>query len=133
MADTHGFAIRSIDVGSQALRVGVKRGEPGTPLVIFNGIGANLELLEGVAKALTGIEVIAFDVPGVGGSPLPRRPYRFKSARAPDRRACSTRSGIADRWTSSGYRGVERSRSSSREPARFAAGVSCSPRPPQVL
>ena len=51
----------------------------GSPLVIFNGIGANLELLEGVATALQGIEVVTFDVPGVGGSPLPRRPYRFKT------------------------------------------------------
>jgi poly(3-hydroxyalkanoate) depolymerase len=77
--DTHAFAIRHIDVGPQTLRVAVKRGERGTPLVIFNGIGANLELLEGVARMLSGIEVITFDVPGAGGSPLPRRPYQFKT------------------------------------------------------
>jgi poly(3-hydroxyalkanoate) depolymerase len=86
LQETHAFEIRRVDVGSQALRIAVKRGESATPLVIFNGIGANLELLEGVASALTGIEVIAFDVPGVGGSPLPPRPYRFKSlARLTDR------------------------------------------------
>ena len=79
MIDADAFEIRQIDVGSQTLRVGVKRGESSTPLVIFNGIGANLELLEGVARALQGIEVVTFDVPGVGGSPLPRRPYRFKT------------------------------------------------------
>ena len=79
MEDAHGFVIRLIDVGRQTLRVAVKRGEPGTPLVIFNGIGANLELLEGVARMLSGIEVITFDVPGTGGSPLPQRPYRFKT------------------------------------------------------
>lgn len=79
MEDARAFAIRQIDVGPQTLRVAVKRGEPGTPLVIFNGIGANLELLEGVARMLSGIEVITFDVPGAGGSPLPRRPYRLKT------------------------------------------------------
>ena len=79
MEDAHAFAIRHIDVGPQTLRVAVKCGEVGTPLIIFNGIGANLELLEGVARMLSGIEVITFDVPGAGGSPLPRRPYRFKT------------------------------------------------------
>lgn len=73
------FEIRNVNVGSQELRVAVKRGESSPPLVIFNGIGANLELLEGVARALHGIEVVTFDVPGAGGSPLPRRPYRFKT------------------------------------------------------
>jgi poly(3-hydroxyalkanoate) depolymerase len=80
LQDTHAFAIRDIEIGAQSLRVGIKRGDPGsTPLVVFNGIGANLELLEGVARTLRGVEVIAFDVPGVGGSPLPSKPYRFKS------------------------------------------------------
>ena len=73
------FAIRYVKIGSQTLRVGVKRGHDPTPLLIFNGIGANLELLEGVAEALPDIEVIVFDVPGVGGSPLPRRPYRLRT------------------------------------------------------
>ena len=86
MQSAHAFEIRHVDVGAQALRVAVKRGDSATPLVIFNGVGANLELLEGVASALQGIEVITFDVPGVGGSPLPRRPYRFRTlARLTDR------------------------------------------------
>ena len=79
MQDAHAFEIRHVVVGSQTLRVGVKRGESSIPLVIFNGIGANLELLEGVARALQGIEVVTFDMPGIGGSSLPRRPYRFKT------------------------------------------------------
>jgi len=73
------FAIRNIAVGTQMVRVAIKRGERGPPLVLFNGLGANLELLEGVARALEGIEVVTFDVPGIGGSPLPRGPYRFKT------------------------------------------------------
>jgi poly(3-hydroxyalkanoate) depolymerase len=48
------------------------------PLLLINGIGASLELLNPFVDALDpGIEVVSFDVPGVGGSPLPPRPYRF--------------------------------------------------------
>jgi poly(3-hydroxyalkanoate) depolymerase len=47
-------------------------------LLLINGIGASLELLEPFVAALEGaVEVIRFDPPGVGGSPLPPRPYRF--------------------------------------------------------
>jgi len=39
--------IRMVEVGGQELRVGIRRGNAGSPpLIIFNGIGANLELLE---------------------------------------------------------------------------------------
>jgi poly(3-hydroxyalkanoate) depolymerase len=57
----------------------VPRGEPGQPpLLLCNGIGSSLDLLVPFVAALDpAIGVIAFDVPGVGGSPLPRRPYRF--------------------------------------------------------
>jgi len=49
-----------------------------TPLVLANGIGASLELLQPFVDALDpSIEVLRFDVPGVGGSPLPRAPYRL--------------------------------------------------------
>ncbi|OLZ50201.1 poly(3-hydroxyalkanoate) depolymerase [Amycolatopsis keratiniphila] len=54
----------------------------GTPLVLCNGIGANLELLEPLVDALAGqagrrIPVIRFDVPGTGGSPV-TRPHRMR-------------------------------------------------------
>ncbi len=59
------------------LRVGVRRGEKARPaLLLFNGIGANIELVEPFLDALEGPEAIIFDVPGVGGSPAPRLPYR---------------------------------------------------------
>src|SRR5215813_4363851 len=65
------------EVGGQTLRVGVR---PGTrarpPLLLFNGIGANIELVAPFLDALDGPEAIIFDVPGVGGSPTPRLPYR---------------------------------------------------------
>ncbi|MCY4265656.1 MAG: poly(3-hydroxyalkanoate) depolymerase [Gammaproteobacteria bacterium] len=41
----------------------------GTPLLVFNGIGASIELLEPVVRGLN-LPVIAFDMPGTGQSPL---------------------------------------------------------------
>jgi poly(3-hydroxyalkanoate) depolymerase len=65
------------DVAGQTLRVGVRHGEKARPpLLLFNGIGANIELVEPFLDALSGPEAITFDVPGVGGSPAPRLPYR---------------------------------------------------------
>jgi pimeloyl-ACP methyl ester carboxylesterase len=65
------------EVGSQMLRVGIRRGKgPHPPLLLFNGIGANIELVEPFLDALDGPEAITFDMPGVGGSPAPALPYR---------------------------------------------------------
>ena len=65
------------DVDGQTLRVGVRRGDKARPpLLLFNGIGANIELLEPFLGALDGPDAITFDVPGVGGSPAPTLPYR---------------------------------------------------------
>jgi poly(3-hydroxyalkanoate) depolymerase len=65
------------EVGGQMLRVGIRRGdEVRPPLLMFNGIGANIELVEPFLDALDGLPAIIFDVPGVGGSPPPRLPYR---------------------------------------------------------
>jgi poly(3-hydroxyalkanoate) depolymerase len=64
-------------VDGQTLRVGVRRGDGARPpLLLFNGIGANIELLEPFLNALDGSDAIVFDVPGVGGSPSPWLPYR---------------------------------------------------------
>jgi poly(3-hydroxyalkanoate) depolymerase len=65
------------NVDGQKLRVGIRRGERARPpLLLFNGIGASIELTEPFLDALNGTEAIVFDVPGVGGSPAPRLPYR---------------------------------------------------------
>jgi poly(3-hydroxyalkanoate) depolymerase len=78
--------IRTIAAGGQLLRVSVRQARPArpgdpdrsAPLLLINGIGASLELLEPFVSALDpAIEVVRFDVPGVGGSPPPRGPYRF--------------------------------------------------------
>jgi len=41
----------------------------GPPLLFCNGIGANLEMVLPFIEALAGIPIVAFDVPGTGGSP----------------------------------------------------------------
>jgi poly(3-hydroxyalkanoate) depolymerase len=65
------------EVGGQTLRVGIRPGKTSRPpLLLFNGIGASIELVEPFLAALDGPEAIVFDVPGVGGSPAPRLPYR---------------------------------------------------------
>jgi poly(3-hydroxyalkanoate) depolymerase len=65
------------DVEGQLLRVGVRTGDrTRPPLLLFNGIGANIELVEPFLDALDGLQAIVFDVPGVGGSPPPWLPYR---------------------------------------------------------
>ncbi len=71
--------VRTITVGGRTLRTSVRKGNGSrTPLLLLNGIGASLELLEPFVDALDpGLEVVRFDVPGVGGSPLPVVPYHF--------------------------------------------------------
>ncbi len=69
--------VRSITVAGRTLRVAVRRGN-GTapPLLLMNGIGASLEVLQPFVDALDPRRtVIRFDVPGVGGSPRPVVPY----------------------------------------------------------
>src|SRR5947208_16760674 len=72
---------RTITVRGQRLRVAIRKGEATrTPLLLLNGIGVNLEVLQQFVDALApAIEVIRFDVPGIGGSPAPLIPYRFSA------------------------------------------------------
>ena len=77
--------VRSVAVDGRQLRVAVRQARRGvqldsgvarTPLLLINGIGASLELLEPFVRELDpALEVVRFDPPGVGGSPLPARPY----------------------------------------------------------
>ncbi|MGB6454047.1 MAG: poly(3-hydroxyalkanoate) depolymerase [Streptosporangiaceae bacterium] len=77
--------VRNVALGNQLVRVAVRPARHGgratpasAPLLLINGIGASLELLQPfVDKLDPSLEVIRFDVPGVGGSPLPAAPYRF--------------------------------------------------------
>ncbi|MEI6419495.1 MAG: alpha/beta fold hydrolase [Sphingomonadales bacterium] len=78
------------DVDGRTLRVArwaATRPAPGArPLLFFNGIGANIELMAPFAERLAERDVITFDMPGVGGSPEPVLPYRpWMMARAAER------------------------------------------------
>jgi poly(3-hydroxyalkanoate) depolymerase len=52
---------------------------PECPLLIFNGIGASLELVGPFAEAMhqEGFPSVVFDIPGIGGSETPLLPYRL--------------------------------------------------------
>lgn len=76
--------LSEITVRGRTLRVSVRRASgPGpvrTPLLLLNGIGASLELLQPFVDALpAGLEIIRFDVPGIGGSPAPVLPYHMST------------------------------------------------------
>ena len=74
--------IQTIDLGGQTIRLSIKKGSPNTiPLLLMNGIGANLSLLTPFVEAMhdsnQDLEIITFDSVGVGGSSTPMFPYRF--------------------------------------------------------
>jgi poly(3-hydroxyalkanoate) depolymerase len=63
---------------------------PGRPLLFFNGVGANIEVMSPLAAWFPDRDLVTFDMPGVGGSPSPRFPYRawtmaLRTARLLDR------------------------------------------------
>ncbi len=64
----------SVRVGRQRLRVMVEQRGAGRPLLLVNGIGATGDLFRPFRQHLTDRETIAFDAPGVGGSPEPLYP-----------------------------------------------------------
>jgi poly(3-hydroxyalkanoate) depolymerase len=71
--------INRVTVGQQPLRIAIRPGTAdGPPLLLCNGIGASLELLQPFVNVLDRRrEVIRFDMPGVGGSPAPVIPYHL--------------------------------------------------------
>jgi poly(3-hydroxyalkanoate) depolymerase len=66
---------RYVNAGGQRIRVNVREGS-GVPLVLCNGIGASLEVLDPLVEQLS-CTVVRFDVPGTGGSPTSPAPYGF--------------------------------------------------------
>ena len=71
-------SVQLISAGGRSLRVSVREGtdDATPPLLLLNGIGASLEVLQPFVDALHPRRtVIRFDVPGVGGSPRPVVPY----------------------------------------------------------
>ncbi len=72
--------LRTVAVRGQHARVSVRPPAgaliDAPPLLLCNGIGASLEALQPLVDALDPDRgVIRFDVPGVGGSPVPAFPY----------------------------------------------------------
>src|SRR4051812_44937676 len=72
--------VRTVTAGGRTLRVSVRQGtDPSVPpLLLMNGIGASLEVLQPFVDALGARRsVVRFDVPGIGGSPRPVVPYHL--------------------------------------------------------
>ena len=71
--------VSTLMAGGRILRVAVRSGNPKwPPLLLCNGIGATLELLQPFVNALDPQrEIIRFDAPGIGGSPPPVVPYHL--------------------------------------------------------
>jgi len=63
---------------ADAPSVRVARIGTGEPLLLINGLGANLEMWQPLVRELSGArELIAFDLPGTGRSSRPRWPLRM--------------------------------------------------------
>ncbi|WP_371431584.1 alpha/beta fold hydrolase [Novosphingobium sp.] len=75
MSGTAEFSM--IGVAGRRLRMGQWHREATgrRPLVLLNGIGMNIELLEPVARELDDRRIISIDMPGIGKSPDPVFPY----------------------------------------------------------
>ena len=75
-----GMHVGTIEIEGQILRVGIRpranaRGyDDRRPLLVFNGIGANLELCGPMMSQLDERESIVFDVPGAGNRHRPSDP-----------------------------------------------------------
>ncbi|MEZ5340520.1 MAG: alpha/beta fold hydrolase [Acidimicrobiales bacterium] len=72
----------TVSVGRQRLRVTVENAGVGRPLLLINGIGATGDLFDPLRRHLTDRETIAFDAPGVGGSPGSVLPFSMRSLAA---------------------------------------------------
>jgi len=89
--------VRTITVRGLQVRVSARPGQgrlvSSPPLLLCNGIGSSLEVLQPIVDALDPDRgVIRFDVPGVGGSPAPPFPYLLATL-APWVTAMATRLG----------------------------------------
>jgi poly(3-hydroxyoctanoate) depolymerase len=72
---------RRVRVGSLRLRYsdsGADRGKHERPLLLVNGLGANIEMWAPFRRSLGGRRTIAFDAPGSGESSTPLRPLSVR-------------------------------------------------------
>jgi pimeloyl-ACP methyl ester carboxylesterase len=66
-----------VRVGSLSLRCSVA-GTEGRPLLLVNGVGANVEMWDPFRRSLGARHTIAFDAPGTGESSTPTRPLTMR-------------------------------------------------------
>jgi poly(3-hydroxyalkanoate) depolymerase len=97
--------MRILTIGGRAIRVSVREASPGWPsLLLCNGIGASMELLQPFIDALDPRRgVIRFDMPGTGGSPAPVLPYHLATsapllARLLDQAGCPQADVLGISW-----------------------------------
>jgi poly(3-hydroxyalkanoate) depolymerase len=70
--------IRTLRIAEHDLRVAMMGPEDAErTLLVFNGIGASLETVMPFAERFKRTRIVTFDIPGVGGSPTPKLPYRL--------------------------------------------------------
>jgi poly(3-hydroxyoctanoate) depolymerase len=67
-----------VEVDGVRMRVSIEGAGNGRPLLLLNGIGAGLELFTPFRARLEGVETIAVDIPGTGGSPATILPKRLR-------------------------------------------------------
>ena len=78
--DFAGLTVGSLRHRGLAVRYGHRPSRDGAaPLLIFNGIGASMELLVPFIESLPNMGVVTFDVPGTGKSDPPLLPWRLSS------------------------------------------------------
>jgi poly(3-hydroxyalkanoate) depolymerase len=70
-------SVEFVEIEGVKLRVATQHGRTGLPLLLFNGIGANLEVCFPFMEAMPDREIVIFDVPGIGRSEMSWRPRRF--------------------------------------------------------
>src|SRR5690349_2864243 len=78
MMSANSTGLRTVEVDGRRLRVAIRPGdEERRPLLLLDGLGADLELLQPFVDSLDGgIGTIRVDLPGTGESPAPIVPYR---------------------------------------------------------
>lgn len=92
---------RLVSIDGRTLRTAIwparNKARTERPLMFFNGIGANIELIAPFAARLTNRDIVTFDMPGVGGSPDPVMPYRpWMMARIADKLLDELGYGVVD-------------------------------------
>src|SRR5262249_32863412 len=76
------LSVRFVELDGRRVRVAVRDGDGRRPpLLLCNGLGVSLEAVQPFVDALPPeAGVIRFDIPGVGKSDTPARPYRMRMA-----------------------------------------------------